>query len=215
MSENILRHPFEKPENFRITQKFGAKFVYRGKVVKHKGVDFAIPKGTTLLSPFNGKVVRVEKSRGTGYGRSVYIQHQSNLISFEVLLAHCDEIKVDAGQVVKRGQVVARSGRSGFWRGKNGYHVHIGLKRDKRYVDPLPYLGVDDSQPSLFAEPKRNQCNHTVQEGESLWKIAKAHYGSGRYYNEIFIANSKKIENPRIIKPGQVLKIPKLDDRGV
>lgn len=215
MSENILKYPFVKPDNYRITQKFGADFIYRAKIVKHKGVDWALPKGTLLLAPFDGVISRVEKSRGTGYGRSVYIHYQSNLISFEVLLAHCDSIDINKGETIKCGQIIAKSGRSGFWRGKNGYHVHLGLKKNGQYVDPLPYLGVDDRQTSLFSEPKRNQCNHTVQEGETLWKIAQAFYGSGKYYNEIFLANSDKIKNPREIKPGQILKIPELNDRGV
>lgn len=216
MKNSLLNYPFNKPEDYRITQLFGDKFIYRGKIVNHKGVDWAIPNGTILSAPFYGVVSRVEKTRGTGYGRSVYIRHQSNLIHFEVLLAHCSSIEVELGQSVKEGQIVAYSGRSGFWRGKNGYHVHLGLKRDDRYVDPLPYLGIEsDDQQTLFPEPKTIQCKYTVLEGDSLYKIARAHYGSGKYYNEIFIANSKEISHPRIIKPGQVLVIPELDDKGV
>ncbi len=49
---------------------------------------------------------------------------------------------------------------------------------------------------------------YTVVSGDSLWKIAKAHYGDGSKYTKIFNANKDKIKNPSLIFPGQVLTIP-------
>ncbi len=49
---------------------------------------------------------------------------------------------------------------------------------------------------------------YTVQPGDSLWKIAAAHYGSGNRYHAIFDANRDILDNPDLIKPGQVLKLP-------
>ena len=34
--------PFHNPEKFLLTQRFGEKFMYRNKMCKHKGVDYAI-----------------------------------------------------------------------------------------------------------------------------------------------------------------------------
>lgn len=49
---------------------------------------------------------------------------------------------------------------------------------------------------------------YTVQAGDSLWKIAEAELGNGARYMEIFEANTDILDNPDLIKPGQVLKIP-------
>ncbi len=51
---------------------------------------------------------------------------------------------------------------------------------------------------------------YTVQPGDSLWKIAEAHYGNGTKYQAIFEANRDILDNPDLIKPGQVLKLPEL-----
>jgi nucleoid-associated protein YgaU len=47
-----------------------------------------------------------------------------------------------------------------------------------------------------------------VQPGESLWRIARASYGSGVRYVVIFQANRGQIRNPALIYPGQVFSIP-------
>lgn len=49
---------------------------------------------------------------------------------------------------------------------------------------------------------------HTVAKGESLSRIAKRYYGDAKQWRKIFDANKDKIENPDLIFPGQVLKIP-------
>jgi 5'-nucleotidase len=50
--------------------------------------------------------------------------------------------------------------------------------------------------------------SYTVVKGDSLWSIAKAHYGDGRRYTVIHAANSASIANPNLIHPGQVLTLP-------
>jgi nucleoid-associated protein YgaU len=53
---------------------------------------------------------------------------------------------------------------------------------------------------------------YTVESGDSLWKIAEDMYGSGAKYTQIFEANRDILDDPDRIFPGQVLKIPDLDD---
>jgi nucleoid-associated protein YgaU len=51
---------------------------------------------------------------------------------------------------------------------------------------------------------------YEVQQGDSLWKIAKHVYGDGNKWKTIAEANVELIPNPDRIKPGQVLVIPPL-----
>ena len=53
---------------------------------------------------------------------------------------------------------------------------------------------------------------HTVQSGETLFRIARQYYGDGANYMKIFEANRSLLQDPDHIEPGQELLIPKLDD---
>ncbi len=50
---------------------------------------------------------------------------------------------------------------------------------------------------------------YVVKEGDTLWKIAEAHYGAGKgaRYMEIFEANRPLLTDPDKIQPGQRLRI--------
>ncbi|MBM3576382.1 MAG: LysM peptidoglycan-binding domain-containing protein [Alphaproteobacteria bacterium] len=51
---------------------------------------------------------------------------------------------------------------------------------------------------------------YVVKAGDTLWKIAEAHYGAGKgaKYMEIFEANRPMLTDPDKIQPGQRLRIP-------
>jgi nucleoid-associated protein YgaU len=53
---------------------------------------------------------------------------------------------------------------------------------------------------------------YTVVAGDTLYKISKQHYGKGMKYPVIFEANKPMLSNPDKIYPGQVLRIPPLED---
>lgn len=54
---------------------------------------------------------------------------------------------------------------------------------------------------------------HTVEKGDTLWKIAEKQYGPGKgaQYTAIFEANKPLLSHPDKIYPGQVLRIPPID----
>ena len=63
--------------------------------------------------------------------------------------------------------------------------------------------------------PKATIAKHTVVAGDSMSAIAQQYYGSGvkEKWMAIYEANKDVMgDNPTLIHPGQVLKIPKLDD---
>lgn len=62
------------------------------------------------------------------------------------------------------------------------------------------------------ADPKPEAQYHTVEKGEWLSKIAKKYYGDANKYNVIFEANKPMLEHPDKIYPGQVLRIPNLEE---
>lgn len=71
------------------------------------------------------------------------------------------------------------------------------------------HSGVTSTAPTL--EPA--VTTHTVVKGESLSLIAKHHYGKASLWPRIYDANRDQLDNPDLIKPGQVLKIPAADSK--
>ena len=57
-------------------------------------------------------------------------------------------------------------------------------------------------------EPAPAPTFYTVQKGDSLSKIAKAHYGDAGKWTQIFAANREVIDDPDRIYPGQQIRIP-------
>ena len=54
--------------------------------------------------------------------------------------------------------------------------------------------------------------HYTVQKGDTLSHIAKHFYGRAGRWHAIFDANRDQIDDPDLIRPGQVLVIPALDN---
>jgi nucleoid-associated protein YgaU len=53
---------------------------------------------------------------------------------------------------------------------------------------------------------------YTVAKGDTLSHIAKEHYGKASKWHAIFDANRDQIDDPDKIFPGQVLKLPAIED---
>jgi nucleoid-associated protein YgaU len=64
------------------------------------------------------------------------------------------------------------------------------------------------SEPDTPVEENPYTQWYEVQSGDTLWKIAKEHYGDGSLYTEIFKANQDVLTDPDKIKVGQKLRIP-------
>jgi len=69
---------------------------------------------------------------------------------------------------------------------------------------------VDDQMTVEHVEPEAQF--HTVGSGDTLGKIAKNFYGNAMKYPEIFEANKPMLKSPDLIYPGQVLRIPHLEN---
>ena len=62
------------------------------------------------------------------------------------------------------------------------------------------------------SNPEPEAVFYEVKSGDSLSKIAKKHYGDAMKYPLIFEANKPMLKDPNLIYPGQVLRIPTLED---
>ena len=69
---------------------------------------------------------------------------------------------------------------------------------------------VDDRISVVIPAPEATF--YEVKSGDSLSKIAKAHYGDAMKYPMIFEANKPMLKDPNLIYPGQVLRIPPLEN---
>ena len=67
--------------------------------------------------------------------------------------------------------------------------------------------------PAAAPVAAREPAFYTVKKGDNLWKIAEAQYGKGKGAKNtvIFEANKPMLSHPDKIYPGQVLRIPDLD----
>ncbi|MBS1958151.1 MAG: M23 family metallopeptidase [Bdellovibrionales bacterium] len=99
----------------------GAKF--------HQGVDLRAAYGTPVLAAADGEVVYVG-SKIRGYGRMVVLKHKDNFYS---VYAHHSRNSVKLGKHVKRGQIIAYSGKSGH---ATGPHLHFEIRRGTQSFDP-------------------------------------------------------------------------------
>jgi nucleoid-associated protein YgaU len=68
------------------------------------------------------------------------------------------------------------------------------------------FSDVESGSSSTASSPAGR--SYTVQKGDSLSKIAKREYGDAQQWRRIYEANRDLIQNPDLIYPGQVFRIP-------
>jgi murein DD-endopeptidase MepM/ murein hydrolase activator NlpD/antitoxin component YwqK of YwqJK toxin-antitoxin module len=118
----------------RVTSGFGLRMhPIKGEELFHNGVDIGVPKGTPILAAHDG-VVTSAANDADGYGLNVVIG--GNGISTRY--AHCDEMLVSAGEGVRAGDVIAKSGNTGM---STGPHLHFEVIVGGKPVDPMMFFG--------------------------------------------------------------------------
>lgn len=125
------------PATYRMSSPFG----YRsdpllGYTKRHTGMDFACPPGNPIYATGDGVVV-LAKYDHSGYGRHVEIDHGFGYVT---RYAHMSRLDVEVGQVVRRGDCIGLSGRSGRI---TGPHLHYEVIYRGNYVNPAWYMDLD------------------------------------------------------------------------
>ncbi|WP_281287720.1 M23 family metallopeptidase [Geobacter argillaceus] len=90
-----------------------------GKLVFHRGIDIAVPVGTPVRTVRKGRVV--SSGERNGYGSTVIVEHANG---DRTLYGHNSLVRVQPGDLVESGMVVAFSGNTGR---STGPHVHFEL----------------------------------------------------------------------------------------
>ena len=84
------------------------------------------------------------------------------------------------------------------------------LRLDQLTKDGKPIARLELPFDRVPAPPGTGDSSRLViVRGDSLWNIARAHYGTGFEYTLIYGANKDQIRNPDLIYPGQVFSLPK------
>ncbi|MFA6073912.1 MAG: M23 family metallopeptidase [Candidatus Woesearchaeota archaeon] len=177
--EEILIYPTEE---IAIDQPFGLdnsnhpikKDFYTIFDNRHSGVDFPVAVGSKVYCSYSGIVVRREFHKGMG---NVVGIRNGNIV---FLYAHLDKFKVKLGQIIKQGEQIGLSGKSGA--ACPTAHLHFELR--------------DISKPTLkemVFEPKFNQklANHkdtfsyivnNTNTKKSLASLSKLYFGLVKYW---------------------------------
>ena len=119
----------------RISSPFGQRIhPTTGNKSFHKGIDYAVPIGTMVYTPADGRVVSVIADSSCGKG--VKLKHPDGTYT---LCCHLSDTLVKVGDNVSAGCAIALSGNTGR---STGPHLHYSiLDSNNNYIDPSKYTG--------------------------------------------------------------------------
>lgn len=106
----------------------------------HLGIDYANRTGTPIKATAKGKIIY--RGWKGGYGRCIKIKHANGLVS---LYAHMSRYRKGqrVGSWVSQGKVIGYVGSSGR---STGPHLHFGMYKRGKAVNPARYIRVTKSQ---------------------------------------------------------------------
>jgi murein DD-endopeptidase MepM/ murein hydrolase activator NlpD len=122
---------FRWPVRGRIVTAFGAK----PSGQQNDGINIAVPEGTPIKAAEAGEVAYAGNEL-KGYGNLILVRHPNGFVT---AYAHASELLVKRGDKVRRGQVIAKSGRTGA---VSAPQLHFEIRKGSTPVDPSPYLGA-------------------------------------------------------------------------
>ena len=98
----------------------------------HEGLDIGASIGTPILAPADGTITFSGKK--AGFGNFVQIDHGYGI---ESVYAHNSSNHVRKGDIVNRGQLIAKVGNTG---NSTGPHLHYEIRVNGTPVDPFYYI---------------------------------------------------------------------------
>ena len=111
------------------TDSFGTRRVFNGSLASiHRGLDYRAKPGTPVRAANAGRVVLARALYLEG--NCVVIDHGLGVMT---IYMHLSRFNVRKGQLVKQGQLIGRSGRTGR---ATGPHLHFSVRWEEEYLDP-------------------------------------------------------------------------------
>jgi len=130
---SYITSKFMAPMQSKITSEFGKARVYNDTLKGyHSGTDYRASVGTPIVASNDGVVALVEDRFYSG--GSVIIDHGHGIYT---CYFHMSKFDVKKGQVVKKGEVIGLSGKSGR---VTGPHLHFSARVASEQVDPLQLI---------------------------------------------------------------------------
>lgn len=129
-----LGSPVSSADYIRISDNFGYRMhPILKEVLFHDGIDISAPIGADVFTTGNG-IVQNTFISDIGYGNRVVINHGNGYMT---VYAHLDEILVEEGVYVNKGDVIGKVGNTGR---STGPHLHYEVLVNNRPVNPLNYM---------------------------------------------------------------------------
>ncbi|MFZ2103194.1 MAG: M23 family metallopeptidase [Oricola sp.] len=138
----------------------------------HWGVDWAAPRGTPIIAPGNGVVVKAGWT--SGYGKQTVIRHPNG---YETSYSHQSKFAsgIQPGAKVRQGQVIGYVGTTGL---STGPHLHYEMKVNGTRVDPmrvrLPSGAVLAGSDLDAFKRERDRINTLLEKGGDATVVAQA-----------------------------------------
>lgn len=119
---------------YKVTSDFGNQNSVHSSDY-HTGMDLSMNSGTEIHSPVGGVVEKIVDFGNENIGRGIYIKTEDGNT---MILGHLTDSKVEVGEELSKGDLIATSGNTGH---STGAHLHIGVKNeDGNFIDPDLYL---------------------------------------------------------------------------
>ncbi len=115
-----------------------------GKLVFHRGIDIAVPVGTQVRATRKGRVVFA--GTRSGYGSTVIVEHSNG---DRTLYGHNSIVRVQPGDLVESGTVVAFSGNTGR---STGPHVHF-----EQLPSGRPIIEAEETEKTILPQVVNNR----------------------------------------------------------
>lgn len=129
----LFKTPFEEPLKSVVTSVYGTKRVYnKQKKGQHLGTDYRAAIGDKVPAANDGKIVYAGDLFYTGY--TVIIDHGMDIFT---VYGHLSKTLLEAGHMVKRGEVIGLSGNTGR---TSGPHLHWGVKVQGQYINGISLI---------------------------------------------------------------------------